>query len=316
MQSISVVIPVHNGRRFIVGALESVERQSLAPLEMIVIDDGSTDETGREIDAFTATIPVICLRQEQRGAGAARNTGAALARGEWLAFLDADDLWHPDKLATQIEYAEHHPDLGFFYSDVDLIDETGEFAQRRWATREFVEKKLNSRQRLSRIVFDGRPFPLPSTVFMKRQLFERTGGFNTAFGGKYHEDFEFFARLAEVAPLYFIPRSLARHRGHSSQPDAGAEMDRQNWLLFLDCLWEIWQRSPLKQATLARYYGKHYGDEGKRCLRTGDYEAARRYCRLAAAYDPLGFTNLRHWGLALLPGAREFYSARAGKRKS
>ena len=316
MDSISVIIPVYNGGRFIAQALRSVAGQSLAPLETIVVDDGSTDNTEEEVAGFTGAMPLVYRRQERRGAGAARNLAASLARGDWLGFLDADDLWHPDKLAAQFEFVAHHPDVPFFYADVDWIDESGEVLVRRWASDQFVEQRPDSRRRLSRLVFSGRPFPLPSTVLMKRELFERAGGFNTAFDGKYHEDFEFFARLAEMAPMCFIGRSLAGHRRHGSQSAAAAEMDRKNWLLFLDCMWRIWQGAPGKQALLVRYFAKHYADQAKWHLRAGNYADARRYCRLAAGYQPFSFTNLRHWGLALLPVARNVYSTKAARQNA
>ncbi len=312
MISVSVVVPVYNGRQFIRRALRSAVEQTLRPMEIIVIDDGSTDETRKELESYA----VRYQRQEHQGAGAARNLGVSLARGEWVAFLDADDVWHPDKLEIQWRHMENYPEVEFVYSDVDLVDDSGKVLRKHWASAEFVQKKPNSRQQLSRRVFDGRPFPLPSTVMLKHKLIERSGGFSSAFKGKYHEDFEFFARLAQLVSPHFIPQSLAQHRRHNIHTAADAEMDRQNWLTFLNCLWQLWQSSPSKQASLTRHFAKYYANEGKRALRTGNYLEARRLCRLAHSYWPFATANIRHWILSYLPGLRELYRRRAAKRGS
>lgn len=103
---LSVVIPVRNGGRFLAEAVASVRAQGEAGVEIVVVDDGSTDDT----PAVSAALPgVRLIRQAPAGAGAARNRGAEAATGEWLAFLDADDLWTPDKLAVQWRWLEAHP---------------------------------------------------------------------------------------------------------------------------------------------------------------------------------------------------------------
>jgi glycosyltransferase involved in cell wall biosynthesis len=312
MNAVSVIIPVYNGRSFIGKALQSVVGQTLRPFEIIVIDDGSSDDTFNRVELF----PVRYQRQEHQGAGAARNLGATLARGEWLAFLDADDIWHANKLATQCSYIEEHPEAAFIYCDIDLVDKGGKLLRQNWASAEFVHKRPNSRQRLSRLIFQGRPFPLPSTVIITRELFQRSGGFSPIFRGKYHEDLEFFARLRETITFHFIDQSLVQHRQHDEHTAMDAEMDRQNWLIFLNCLWQLWQHTPRRQAGLARYFAKHYADAGKRALRAGNYAEAHCSCRLAHAYWPLVTANLRHWALSYLPGLRELCGRRTTKKRS
>jgi glycosyltransferase involved in cell wall biosynthesis len=106
---VSVVIPVYNGEDFLAEAIESVLAQDYASFEVIVVDDGSTDRSGAIADAFAA--PVRCVHQPNRGQGAARNAGVENARGEYLAFLDADDLWAPDKLSAQVAKLREAPEL-------------------------------------------------------------------------------------------------------------------------------------------------------------------------------------------------------------
>jgi len=102
---VSVIVPIHNGERFLGEALDSIAAQDYGSVEIIVVDDGSTDGGA----ALAAARGVTLIRQEQRGAGTARNTGVANARGEILAFLDQDDLWLPEKLRRQVELLLAHP---------------------------------------------------------------------------------------------------------------------------------------------------------------------------------------------------------------
>ena len=107
---ISCVIPCYNGERFLGAALDSVIAQTLPPAEIIVVDDGSTDGSTADVAANYGS-RVTYLRQDNAGPAAARNRGLACARGDFVAFLDADDLWHQDKLARQAVRFEARPEL-------------------------------------------------------------------------------------------------------------------------------------------------------------------------------------------------------------
>src|SRR3982074_3555445 len=98
---VSVIVPVYNGERFLAETLQSIINQQYRPLELIVIDDGSTDQTAR---IATSVSEVRYFYQRNQGVANARNAGLAAARGELIAFLDADDLWQPNKLSLQVEY--------------------------------------------------------------------------------------------------------------------------------------------------------------------------------------------------------------------
>jgi len=104
MAPISVIIPTYNHCRFLVSAIDSALSQTLKPSEVIVVDDGSTDETSNLLNAYEGKIRVV--RQKNQGVAAARNRGAEIATGEYLAFLDADDLWLPRKLEMQLNRFE------------------------------------------------------------------------------------------------------------------------------------------------------------------------------------------------------------------
>jgi glycosyltransferase involved in cell wall biosynthesis len=113
---ISVIIPVYNGVKYLAEAIESVLAQTLEPLEIIVVDDGSTDRSLEIAGQFLPRVTIV--RQENKGAGAARNTGVRVATGGYFAFLDADDLWTPQKLSIQRSLLESHPETDMVFGTV------------------------------------------------------------------------------------------------------------------------------------------------------------------------------------------------------
>ncbi len=116
---VSAIIPVYNGSAFIAQAIASIRDQDYAPLEILVIDDGSTDATADVVRGLGADIRY--LRQENRGPAAARNRGLALARGSLIAFLDADDLWPQGKLRAQVQYLEEHPQVAIVLGRIEYL---------------------------------------------------------------------------------------------------------------------------------------------------------------------------------------------------
>lgn len=313
MASISAVIPAFNSARFIAGALRSVQEQTRLPVEIIVIDDGSTDETETIVRAHAGPVPIEYHRAGNRGAAQARNLGVAFARGEWVAFLDADDRWHPEKLASQSEKITNHPDGVFFYSDFEVEQPDGTLVARASA-RPFRRAKADDWKKLATIVFGDRPFPFPSTVLVRKNIFEELGGFRTDMRGKYYEDFELFARIAERFPFYFDSRPLVRYR---LQAKSQRELHcTPNVLILLASLWQLWRGQPEKQAILVKHYAYHYSMLAKYALQDGDYRRARDYYRTSFGYFPaLSFhwKNLRRWALCYLPGVRDL--CRSGRSK-
>jgi glycosyltransferase involved in cell wall biosynthesis len=157
---VSVVIPAYNAERFLAEAIESVLRQEHRPLEVVVVDDGSTDATSAVAARFEE---VRCVRQENLGQAAARNGGVELAQGELLAFLDADDVWLPHKLALQLEALGADPALEMVFGHAE-----------QWVdARPGVEIPPVPEER--RVL----PARLPSALLIRRAAFERAGTFRT-----------------------------------------------------------------------------------------------------------------------------------------
>ncbi len=196
---ISCIVPVFNGERFLADALESILSQSYRPLEIIVTDDGSTD---RSVDIVTRyRSSVHYLRQNNEGPAAARNRGLAAASGDFVAFLDQDDLWHPGKLERQAARFREDPELSLCVAHV-----------RTFSGREPDGKTFRfPNRRLSQ--------PLPGyvtgTLLARRSLFSSVGMFNSEL--RYGDAAEWFLRAAELGvKMALLCDVLMYHRVHES----------------------------------------------------------------------------------------------------
>jgi glycosyltransferase involved in cell wall biosynthesis len=185
--SISVVIPAYNRAIFLPETLKSVFNQSLPPSEVIVVDDGSTDDTGEVLRAYGSQIRT--LRQGNRGVSAARNAGVAMASGELLAFLDADDVWHPRKLERQAALFSDDPQLGLVHCGVEEVGAGGEAIRTRldgmegWVSKEMLFFRRG-------VILGG-----GSAAVVVRAVFESVGGFDQRLSTS--ADWDLYYRIAE-----------------------------------------------------------------------------------------------------------------------
>ncbi len=199
MQRISVIVPAYNASVTIVAALGSVLGQTRPADEVVVVDDGSQDGTAELVERELPQVRV--LRQANAGPSAARNRAAAAAEGDWLAFLDADDLWLPHKLEAQLRALEGHADVGMCSCDwvrhedkVPPLPSLAELPQRRITFGEIV--RLNRFQ--------------TSTVLVRRELWQSVGGFRTAIDGT--EDWDFWMRVSRLTDDLHLSWPLVVYR--------------------------------------------------------------------------------------------------------
>lgn len=222
---ISVILPVYNGEKFLRNALESIEIQKYPALEIIVVDDGSTDSTPAIIKSLGEE--VVSIRQENQGPGIARNVGIQAATAPILAFLDADDLWTPGRLFPMIKILDENP-------EVDIV-----------------------RGQMQIVYFDGKhdvpnfyPFLIGSALY-RREVFEKIGGYDPQL--RFGEDVDWFVRaresglnmqeyeevvllykrhpgnmtrkktLGELGLMKVIKKKLNRARENKTPPDSGAQ---------------------------------------------------------------------------------------------
>ncbi len=202
---ISVVIPAYNRSSFLPRALDSVLEQSYPPREIIVVDDGSTDATGDVLSRYGKRITII--RQNNRGVSAARNRGIEQAEGEWIALLDSDDAWMPNKLRNQKDFHQKNPDLDIFQSSEIWI---------RNGRRVNLKKK---HRKIGGWIFkEALPLCIvsPSAVIFKKSLWRKTGGFDPDL--PVAEDYDFWLRVLKSSPIGLDEEeSVIKYGGHDDQ---------------------------------------------------------------------------------------------------
>ncbi len=203
--TISVIIPTHNRVHTLARAIESVQEQSIQPLEIIVIDDGSTDNTCALIKQDFPD--VMFYRQSNHGVSHARNRGIESARGEWIALLDSDDAWYPGKLEAQLNVLNRHPEIRLCHTDEHWIRNG---------------KRVNQRQRHEKR--GGRIYqyclPLcaisPSAAMIHKSVFTDIGFFDEELPAC--EDYDFWLRLTALEPVVYCDAPLViKHGGHTDQ---------------------------------------------------------------------------------------------------
>jgi glycosyltransferase involved in cell wall biosynthesis len=194
---ISVIIPIYNGERFLAETIRSVLDQTYAPIEVIAVDDGSTDGSAAIVRSFP---DVKYIHQSNQGVAAARNTGVKAAQGDFLAFIDQDDLWTLDKLEKQAAYLQEHADIGYVLSMVQFFLEPG------------VEKPAWVRDEL---LVEPRPGYNLGNVLIRRRVFERVGLFDTQY--VLASDHDWFVRAKDDGiPMARMPDVMLMKRTHDS----------------------------------------------------------------------------------------------------
>jgi glycosyltransferase involved in cell wall biosynthesis len=210
---ISCIVPVYNGERYLKEALDSILAQTYSQLEIIVVDDGSTDGTAKIGAEFGGRLRY--LDQLNAGPAAARNRGLNAASGDFVTFLDADDLWHPEKLSRQLACFENRPELGYCVTHV----------QNFWVAELAEEKDKFSNHRLSN--------PLPGyvtqTLMARRAVFETVGCFNASL--RHGDDTDWFLRASDQGtPAELLPEVLVYRRLHDANLSRAAAASRAEYL--------------------------------------------------------------------------------------
>ncbi|WP_404786563.1 glycosyltransferase family 2 protein [Altericista sp. CCNU0014] len=227
MPSVSVVIPAYNAEQYIVETIESLQNQTFSDFEIIVSDDASTDRTVpivREIGDPRLTV----ISAENGGVSAARNRGIAVARGEFIAFLDADDLWDPDKLRLQVEALRENPKAGLSY---------GWFYQWNYAVHKAAETKLlmcpsATGPEAYREIVEENVVGSGSNIFVRRAALDSVGGFDETL--THGEDWEFCFRVALAWEVALIPQPLVYYRQHSTSNCSSLDLVKASTLRTMD----------------------------------------------------------------------------------
>jgi glycosyltransferase involved in cell wall biosynthesis len=293
--AVSVIIPAYNSVPWVAETLDSVLAQTFKDFEVIVVDDGSTDETPAVVAGYGSRVRY--LRQEHGGQPSARNAGIRAACGAYIAFLDADDLWLPEKLQLQMDLFSRHPDLAWVYSDVIVFNE----GSGREAFKYSDVTKLYAGDILRPLLlFDFIASPTP---VVKREVFGTVGYFDESPDLQNSEDWNMWLRIAAKYPVRFVERPLAKYRRHAASKSATASFEhafQSRWTIIENAVARDPERlSDLREQALA---GACLGMVGP-MVRRGDRRGARRMLRRATSLVPWNFRILLCWLQALLPTA-------------
>jgi glycosyltransferase involved in cell wall biosynthesis len=217
----SVVIPAYNAATFIANTLDSVRDQTLREYEIIVVDDGSRDDTKGVVDRWLAKhgLPGRCIPQENRKIAGARNTGMRAATADYIALLDHDDLWYPEKLAAVAATFRTHPDAVLVGHHIDMTKDGRLIRTARMGPA--VPRMYE------RLLFGGNAVS-PSAAVFRRDKAHEIGGFreNPAFNTV--EDYDFWLRLSRVGRFVFIDQALSEYSIVENSASSRVEYQRAN----------------------------------------------------------------------------------------
>ncbi len=303
---VSVIMPAYNAERFLGASIDSVLGQSYSALELIVVDDGSTDRSFEIAEQFAAQDRrVKILRQDNAGVACARNAAIRGATGLFVAPIDADDLWHPDKLRKQVAaFKASHPITGFVYCPALKIDELG-----RPVSRCFRGSRPQGIVWLQLFVnnFTGNA----STPLFRAECLRELGGYEeslfvtNAFGA---EDWDLCLRIAARYEAVYVPECLVGYRIVSGSMSSGTPRMKRSYdtiaRRLFDTDWPIPARFRRhSESTIARYLASQ-------AARSGNLSEVLRWSALALIRDPLCMFDKAFWSIARA-SIRDRFTARS-----
>lgn len=291
MPTVSVVIPVFNGERFLKEALDSVFAQTYKDYEVICVDDGSTDGSVELLKRYGDRVSVI--RQANAGQGAARNAGTRHAAGRYVAFLDQDDRWYPLKLEREVTALQADPDAVLVYSNSDRMDREGRLLE---VGTTLKERSSALASPLGRLMGEG--LVLPSSMMVRRDILELVGGFNPQLTG--FEDFDLCARLRRQGRFLFLEESALCYRVHGDGFSQSGKLrvvqSRERFLLRMQ---NLYAGQSEKQRLIRHMLADCYSDWGMHELKVGNQRTGRSMFIRSLSHNPLKWRTysrlLRSW---------------------
>ena len=264
---VSIIVPAYNYGHFLDACLSSMVSQSYRSLEILVINDGSTDSTLEVVKTFEKDSRVRCFTQNNQGCIPAMNKGIELARGAYVTFCGADDAYNADHLRVLAEAMERHPDAGMVFDNADLFIDGETRHQSQLIVRPGYAERLHDRRVPVRDLF-FKNLVLNTCMFVRREVLERVGGFKADIPKT--GDFHLVYRIAASYPVYFINYIGTRVRCHPA-----SMMHREPYYeANVKCLEDIRDHYPAVRAAVGqRAFAKRMG---------------RKYFRLARYYERSG----------------------------
>lgn len=301
--AVTVVIPAYNRAHCVAAAVESVFAQTFNDVEIIAVDDGSSDGTGKVLETFTPSIRVI--RQDNGGVSSARNTGVRAARGKWIAFLDSDDQWHPDKLGRQIAALEKYngkvcftrsiTQRGELLRDVDSISPVTRESELLYVANAVDSVCLAPRH------------PLIQTMVAEKTLLEQIGLFDESFPAA--EDAELIFRLSFFSGFLYVDRPMVtifensdNSLTFSTKLDSQARRSQSYLRLLAHMYWRIAETSPEKLPVIRKRLGYFVSRRAEIACVAGERPVARALARDGILYAGTFRDFARCAGVLLCPG--------------
>lgn len=287
---VSVVIPLFNCEAFVGEALRSVLNQTYKNFEIIVVNDGSTDASAAAVRPFREKI--VYIDQKNGGSASARNAGIQKARGELVAFLDADDVWLPHRLEAHVPHFSSDPELGLVHSDRVLFDsKTGE----EFPEDDFMHLKARDGFILKEL-FEYN-FICTQSVMMRRSCFETVGSFDPAFRAA--QDYDLWLRVCEKYKARYVPEVVTRYRIHGGQIswkfDLSYESEKRVIEKFVrDHPALEWLTEKVVQSRFSDLYYRF----GHDCFHDRKLEQARSIFKQSLSYNSKNYKALAFWALS------------------
>jgi len=274
---VSVVIPTYNSAQFIVETLESVFAQTYKDYEVIVVDDGSTDNTKEVLKPYMSKIRYIY--KENGGAASARNVGIKNAQGEYIAFLDSDDLWLPEKLEKQVRYFEKHPQIDMVFADCIRFGEEVSNTPRNYT------KRLISNDMFVNIWWYN--IVPTSTVMVRKSCFEKVGLFDESRELETTEDKEMWLRIAREYKVGYLKEIVTKYRVRTSGYSR-SNIDRayNSAKLVIDKYWKDVKTRGYTRKFYNLKLHRYYLNYGLSLFSIGDSKGAHMKFREALRYNP------------------------------
>ncbi len=298
MPKVSVVIPTHNRAELLGVAITSVLEQSFQDFEMIVVDDHSPDHTAQVVQCFhDGRIKYLC-HATNKGGAAARNTGIVNSSGKYIAFLDDDDEWLPEKLEMQVALLENSPpEVGCIYTSYLVVD--------RSSGNILGQKIVAERGDLSTALLSGNCLGGTSSVLVRKECFDKVGLFDETLPS--FQDYDVWIRLSQKFYFDFINRPLLKYYVH----------DKQIWTNFAALtkgLEIMLNKYAAQSAAQRKYYSSYYLSLGVAYCYKGDLRNGRRAYLTAVRLYPLEFRSYFNFCLSIL-GAPAFKFVKDNKEK-
>ena len=269
MPKVSIIIPTYNRARFITRAIDSVLSQTYWNVEIIVVDDGSTDNTKNIVNSYGKQVRYIY--QENKGAASARNTGINESKGQYIAFLDSDDFYAKDNLEKKISFLEGNPQIGWIYSDWQYIDEKGKYLDKGSLRFDYFNKKLSGE--IFEELFYKRNFIATDTVVVKRSVLEDIGFFDPKIPSQ--EEYDLWLRMSAKYAVGYIDEPLVTVTTH---PDS-LSTDFSKWAygnaLIIDKIEKILPDNfTVRKRMMDRMYADKYTFLGRDFAQKGQFKKA------------------------------------------